>query len=87
MQWQNLDDLAAQFMPPLWAKYEQVAAQAGHGGGDLLELVEFADAISEGRPPMLGIHEGMDMTLPGLVSQQSIQEGGRWIDVPNSRDW
>jgi len=29
----------------------------------------------------------MDMTLPGLVSQQSILEEGRWIDVPDSRQW
>jgi hypothetical protein len=29
----------------------------------------------------------MDMTMPGLISQQSIAEGGRWIDVPDSRAW
>ena len=29
----------------------------------------------------------MDMTLPGLLSQQSIEEGGSWLDVPDSRDW
>jgi hypothetical protein len=27
------------------------------------------------------------MTLPGLVSQRSILEGGRWIEVPDSRAW
>ena len=37
--------------------------------------------------PGVGIHEAMDMTLPGLVSQQSILEGGRWLSVPNSREW
>ena len=29
----------------------------------------------------------MDMTLPGLISQQSIRQNGQWLDVPNSRDW
>jgi len=29
----------------------------------------------------------MDMTLPGLVSQQSIQQDGRWLPVPDSREW
>jgi hypothetical protein len=38
-------------------------------------------------PPALGIHEAMDMTLAGLVSQQSIQEDGAWLDVPDSRRW
>ena len=38
-------------------------------------------------PPAVGIDFAMDMTLPGLVSQRSISEGGRWIDVPDSRTW
>jgi len=33
------------------------------------------------------IDAAMDMTLPGLVSQQSIAEGGRWLPVPDSRQW
>lgn len=35
----------------------------------------------------IGIHEAMDMTLPGLVSQQSIRENGQWLDGPDSRNW
>jgi hypothetical protein len=27
------------------------------------------------------------MTLPGLFSERSIAEGGRWVDVPDSRAW
>ena len=27
------------------------------------------------------------MTLPGLVSQESIRRGGAWISVPDSRVW
>ena len=27
------------------------------------------------------------MTLPGLVSQESIRAGGAWLDVPDSRSW
>jgi len=29
----------------------------------------------------------MDMTLPGLISQDSIRAGGVWLDVPDSRAW
>ena len=47
----------------------------------------FVDAILQGEAPPIGIHEAMDMTLPGLVSQRSIVEGGRWLPVPDSRDW
>lgn len=27
------------------------------------------------------------MTLPGLVSQQSIDQDGQWLSVPDSRAW
>ena len=56
-------------------------------GGDFLEVVEFVGAVRRGRKPTIGIHEAMDMTLPGLISQRSIAEGGRSLDVPDSRDW
>ena len=47
----------------------------------------FVDAVANGHAPAVGIHEAMDMTLPGLISQQSIAEGGKWLDVPDSREW
>lgn len=87
MKWLTLADVEREFAPPMWEKFEALAAKAGHGGGDLLELIEFADAITEGREPLVGIHEAMDMTLPGLISQQSILQDGAWLSVPDSRDW
>ena len=85
--WMDLDDLVEEFMPETWRKYGEKAAAAGHGGSDLIEIVDFANAIRDGREPEVGMHEAMDMTLPGLVSQQSISEESRWMDVPDSRDW
>lgn len=51
------------------------------------DAVVFVDAICGRRLPATGIHEAMDMTLPGLVSQESIRRGGAWLSVPDSRDW
>ncbi len=86
-QWQALDDLAEEFLPDDWRRYEALATRAGHGGGDFFVALDFARAL-DGLPSQLpGIHEALDMTLPGLVSQQSIAEGGRWLPVPDSRDW
>jgi predicted dehydrogenase len=67
--------------------YAEAAGRAGHGGGDYFEVLDFMDAVAGRRPPPIGIHEAMDMTIPGLVSQKSILRGGRWLDVPDSRDW
>jgi predicted dehydrogenase len=86
-QWQDLEELAEEFTPE-WVRAGQTAAgQAGHGGSDYYVLRAFLDAVQGKRPLALGIHEAMDMTLPGLVSQQSIQQGGQWLPVPDSRGW
>ncbi len=59
----------------------------GHGGADYLMLRDFVRSLETGSPLPFGLHEALDMTLPGLISQQSIAEGGRWIEVPDSRLW
>jgi len=86
-KWLDLNDLADEFLPDFWKEGMEIAKSVGHGGGDYFEILDFVDAITGKRPCPIGIHEAMDMTLPGLVSQQSIAEGGRWIDVPDSRKW
>ena len=85
--WMDLEALADEFLPEWWKAGEAEARKAGHGGGDYFEVLDFVDAIRGRRPCPIGIHEAMDMTLPGLVSQQSIAQGGRWLDVPDSRAW
>jgi predicted dehydrogenase len=93
MQWMDLDTflkvepLARRYLPDMWRKASAVARRAGHGGGDYFEVLDFVNAIEGKAPCPIGIDEAMDMTLPGLVSQQSILQGGRWMDVPDSRKW
>lgn len=84
--WMDLDELDA-YLPAQYRELEDVARASGHGGGDFYAVWEFVNAVVNGCPPPIGIHEAMDMTLPGLISQRSIAEGGRWLEVPDSRDW
>ena len=51
------------------------------------EVMDFVDAVQGRKPPTVDIHAAMDMTLPGLVSQESIRCGGEWLTVPDSREW
>lgn len=85
--WQNLEEYEEEFLPAYWKEATEQAKTAGHGGGDFFEILDFADAVRRKRPCPIGIHEAMDMTLPGLVSQQSIMQKGKWLPVPDSRDW
>ena len=86
-QWQSLEELEEKYLPEQWRKAGEAARSAGHDGGDYFEVLEFVDAALGKRAPNIGIHEAMDMTVPGLVSQQSIANGGEWLPAPDSRKW
>ena len=86
-EWMELSELEAEFLPERWREASEAAKNAGHGGGDYFEILDFVDAITGKCAPAIGIHEAMDMTLPGLISQESIRGAGAWISVPDSRNW
>lgn len=86
-KWKTLEEMGDDYIPKEWIADYKNASQAGHGGGDYFELVAFRDAVMGRRPNPVDIHAAMDMTLPGLVSQQSITQASAWLDVPDSRDW
>jgi len=83
--WMDLADLQDDFLPEMWRDPPPEALRSGHGGGDYFEVMDFLASVLDGAPCPIGIHEAMDMTLPGLISQASIAEGGAWLDVPDSR--
>ena len=76
-----------EFLPDHWRHPPAEALAAGHGGGDYWEVQDFVAAIREEKEPAIGIDLAMDMTLPGLVSQQSVAQGAAWVAVPDSRNW
>ncbi len=80
-------DAVEEYLPETWRNPPEVALRAGHGGSDYFEVLDFVNAVRGLAPCPIGIHEAMDMTLPGLVSQQSILQGGGWLPVPDSRQW
>jgi predicted dehydrogenase/GNAT superfamily N-acetyltransferase len=82
-----VDALAERYMPEMWRRPPEQALRAGHGGGDFFEVWDFMRAVRGEAPCPIGVHQAMDMTLPGLLSQQSVLAGGAWLDVPDSRAW
>jgi hypothetical protein len=85
--WMDLTELEEAYLPGMWRDPPEAALHAGHGGGDYFEVLDFVQCIIKGTPCPIGIHEAMDMTLPGLISQASIQVGSAWLEVPDSRAW
>jgi predicted dehydrogenase len=91
--WMDLEDLEDKYLPEMWRHPSEAVLRAGHGGGDYLQVIDFVRSMVDGVPcpvpgaPGAGIHEAMDMTLPGLISQASVAAGGAWLEVPDSRSW
>lgn len=85
--WLDLADLQDEYLPEGWAEGLKRSKGAGHGGSDYFVALAFVEAALGKRPPDIDIHAAMDMTLPGLLSQESMQRDGAWVDVPDSREW
>jgi predicted dehydrogenase len=82
--WEPLEDYVGDYLPEA---YRGAAQGAGHWGADLWPVREFLDAVSNGSEPPLDVYSALDMTLPGLVSEDSFYQGGQWLAVPNPRLW
>jgi len=83
-EWRPLWEFEQEFLPGWYRESEAEAKAAGHGGGDFFVVKDFLRAIREYREPPINIYDALDWTATGLVSEQSIAEGGRPLPVP---DW
>tara|TARA_B100001250_G_scaffold81225_1_gene66842 strand:+ start:4092 stop:5207 length:1116 start_codon:yes stop_codon:yes gene_type:complete len=81
------ESVGGKVLPERWYRPNAEAMRSGHGGGDYFVLDDFICACRGEIECPINIHQAMDMTLPGLISQQSILQEGQWLDVPDSRQW
>jgi predicted dehydrogenase len=81
-EWEPLERYAEEFLPQ---RYRQVVAGTGHWGADTWPIREFVEAIVNGTPPPIDVYAGLDMSLPGIISELSIAQGGAWLAVPDPR--
>jgi predicted dehydrogenase len=86
-QYVRLESFEQEFLPDMWRNPPHQVLEIGHGGTEYFLVMDFVDAVQGRKPPAIGIHQALDMTLPGLVSQESIRREGEWVAVPDSREW
>jgi hypothetical protein len=82
-----LDEYADAFWPPPWRTWGGQAQAAGHGGGDFFVARDFARSILDDTLPPIDVYRALDFTLPGLISERSIAQGGIPLPVPDPRKW
>jgi hypothetical protein len=69
----------------MWRNPSEEALRAGHGGGDYFIVQEFIEAIRRDSAPPIDVYRALDYTVPGLISEQSIAQGGVPLPVPDFR--
>ncbi len=58
---------------------------AGHGGGDYYIVKDFIDAIKTNTQPELNVYKAAEWTSVALLSQLSVTNNGKVLEVPNFR--
>jgi hypothetical protein len=83
-KWRRLSSFEDEFLPNAWRTHRRAAKRAKHGGADFFTLLAFADVCRGGDSP-IDIYAALDWTLPGLISELSVEQGGVWLNVPDPR--
>ena len=80
--WEPLSRHTDRFLPD---RYREPPKNSGHWGSDAWPVMDFVDAVAGIRPVAIGVDAALDMTLPGIISEQSVAAGGQWLHVPDPR--
>ncbi len=82
-EWQPLWDFEDQYLPEFWRGISE--EDDPHGGSDGLTLRAFVDCVLHDTPSPIDVCRALDFTVPGLISEVSVKEGGARVEVPDFR--
>jgi predicted dehydrogenase len=82
--WRPLSDFNA-YLPERYKKVSEEQQSAEHWGSDFYIVHDFVQAIREGTPVAVDVYEACEWTAIGLLSELSIMNGGRVIEMPDFR--
>ncbi len=71
---------------PAWPEHADLAAKAGHGGGDFWTNFHFVNAIRAGEQPYLDVYRGVAMSSVGILAWKSALEEGKPFAVPDFKN-
>ena len=84
--WKPLKEYDDEYLPEEWKHPPQEALKTGHWGADYFIVKDFLDAIVHDNKPPIDVYDAMNITAPGLASQESIAKGGAPVQVPDFKN-
>ena len=79
--WRPLKDFY-EYLPDRYKNATEEQKAAGHWGGDYFIVEDFFNAVARGVKPVIGIYEACEWTAVGLLSELSVTNGGRPVEMP-----
>lgn len=86
-RFRSLVDFEDEFLPARYKNPPTEFKEAGHHGFDLFPVLDFLEALLEGKQVPIDGHRSLDISLPGIASRESIANDGSWVTVPDPRQW
>ncbi|HQL64666.1 MAG TPA: Gfo/Idh/MocA family oxidoreductase, partial [bacterium] len=68
---------------PQWPAKAELAARAGHGGGDFWVNWYFSQAIKTGEQPFFNVYRGVTISSVGILGWKSALEDGKPYNIPD----
>jgi predicted dehydrogenase len=81
--WDEADTWLAKYDHPLWKKYGNDAAGAGHGGMDWFVLNAFVESVKRKIQPPQDVYDAVTWSAITPLSETSIRLGGETVDFPD----
>ncbi|HWU71514.1 MAG TPA: Gfo/Idh/MocA family oxidoreductase, partial [Pseudoxanthomonas sp.] len=82
-KWEDAQKYYDEYDHPLWRKYADKAAGAGHGGMDWFVVHAFVEAVKAGAPMPIDIYDAVAWSAITPLSEQSIAEDYRTLPFPD----
>ena len=84
MDWRPLSDFH-EYLPARYRNATPEQKATGHWGGDFFIVQDFVNAITKGVKPAIDVYEACEWTAVGILSELSVMNEGRAMDMPRFR--
>ncbi len=84
MKWRKMEEFNM-YMPERYRNATESQLKAGHNGGDYFIVEDFINAIRTNTQPELDVYKACEWTAVGLLSELSVTNKSRTIELPNFR--
>jgi hypothetical protein len=82
-RWESDEEYLKKYDHPIWKRFEDQAAGAGHGGMDFFIVRAFVESLKRNISPPIDVYDAVSMSVVSPLSEQSIKHGSAAVQIPD----